>query len=693
MPIVHSFLNPSSRWYYPLRWLVLILLGLAIYSQTFGFGFVFDDNYFMLKTNFIRNWDKINQIWAIFPKTRMVGIYSFALNYHFNQLHPQGYHVFNFITHLVAVGLVWALADLLFKITKWLPAESQVTRELPFIIGVLFLVHPCQTQAVTYITQRFESMATVFYLGSIYSYLRGRIASSTKHKIFLFTCSAGFAILGILTKEVAATIPLMILAVEFIFFNKDPLNSPKSPSKKLYLLITILAVAFVLLFIKIAPVNLIDNTYLNSSDPSESHDGDIITGGKYLLTQTRVFLTFLRLLILPIHQNADYDYPLSTGVLQPPLTMVGLGVIGFMTFLIFKSRKQWPLIAFGLAWILITFSINTAPRVNLIFEHKLYLISFGFFLAAVCALSTIIKDRKTLFGILITLIAILSLLSYARNQVWKNDLTLWNDVIQKSPHKARGYNNRGFAYYKQGQFIQAMADFNKAIELNLKYADPFLSRGVIYVKQGKFSQAFDDFSKAIEISPGNAEAYNNLGNLYIQKGDVPKALFNLNKTIELNPYHAEVYYNRGLILRNQGQSTQAISDFTKAIEINPGFAEAYLNRSNLYVKTGDLTQALSDLDKIIDINPNYAEVYFSRGNIYYRQNDLTQAIADYTQAIALDPRHEKAYTNLIAIYLGLNEFDHAWDFARKAKEAGCSINPELIQALKNSSGHGTFDKK
>ena len=199
------------------------------------------------------------------------------------------------------------------------------------------------------------------------------------------------------------------------------------------------------------------NIYFHFSAPSESHDGDMITGGKYVLTQMRVFLTFLRLLILPVNQNVDYDYPLSTGLLNPPLTLVGLCLIGFIVFLIFRLRKQWPLIAFGLAWILITFSINTAPRVNVIFEHKLYLISFGFFLATVCALSTIIKDRKILFGLLITLIAVLSLVSYKRNQVWKNELTLWNDVVGKSPHKARAYLSRGFAYFNQGKFVRGLS--------------------------------------------------------------------------------------------------------------------------------------------------------------------------------------------------------------------------------------------
>ena len=104
--------------YYLLRWSGLILIGLLIYAQTFQFGFVFDDHIFIVTNPFIKNFSNFHVMWHAFPMTRLVGMYSFALNYYFNQLNPQGYHIFNFIVHLMATGLVWALADLLFKITK-----------------------------------------------------------------------------------------------------------------------------------------------------------------------------------------------------------------------------------------------------------------------------------------------------------------------------------------------------------------------------------------------------------------------------------------------------------------------------------------------------------------------------------------------------------------------------------------------
>ncbi len=163
-----------------------MLIGLLIYAQTFRFDFVFDDYIFVVNNPFIKNLSNFHLMWHTFPLTRLVGMYSFALNYHFNQFHPWGYHVFNFIVHLVAVGLVWALAEELFKITKLFPEASSLRRGLPYFIALLFLVHPCQTQAVSYITQRFESMATVFYVGTVYLYLRARLSTCLTRKIILF---------------------------------------------------------------------------------------------------------------------------------------------------------------------------------------------------------------------------------------------------------------------------------------------------------------------------------------------------------------------------------------------------------------------------------------------------------------------------------------------------------------------------
>jgi len=667
---------------YSMRWIVLVLLGLLIYGQTSQFDFVGDDYTFIVNNPYIKNFSYVHFIWHYFPLTRSVGFYSFALNYFFNQLHPQGFHIFNLIVHFIAVGLVWALADLLFRITKWIPSKDRLVNELPFIIAVIFLVHPCQTQAVSYISQRFESMATVFYLGTVYCYLRGRTTIRKPHKFGLFGLAGLLTILGLLTKEVIITVPAMLLASEWILLNGD-VYQLKIIGRRHHLILIVYGVLLYELFTKLVHADL--SIFLQSI-PSQSHDGDVLTPVRYFLTQMRVFLTFLRLLVLPFHQNLDYDYPASTGLLHPPLTLVGLCVIGFIVFLIIKLRRNAPLIAFGLAWILITFSINMAPRSNVIFEHKLYLISFGFILTTVAILSNLVHDRRTLVRILWCMITVLALVSFQRNKVWKDSFTLWSDTVRKSPHKARPYINRGLGWDKSGNFTQAMADYNRAIKIDPTYSIAYVNRGNIYDKQGNLAQAMANYNRSIEIDPTHAEAYYNRGLVYQKQGKSTQAILEYNRAIELDLNNADAYYYRGVMYNKQGNFTQALLDFSKAIGLNPDYAEAYTYRGIILARESDFTQAMADLNKAIELDPNYVEAYISRGIIFARESDFTQAMFNINKAIKINSSYAVAFDNRAVIYYQLKEYDKAWADVKKAQALGAAIDPEFISELKKASG-------
>lgn len=620
---IHPFFNPTSRWYYPLRWSLLILLGLAIYGQTFGFSFVFDDVDFIVKNPYIKRFDLVPEMYKTYPYTRTLGFYSFALNYAFHQLNPLGYHIFNFIIHLVAVGFVWALAGIVYRITQARPSIDRLKQEIPFIIAVLFLVHPCQTQAVTYISQRFESMATVFYLGSIYCYLSARLSTSRRHQIMLGAGSIVMAMLGLLTKEVSVTLPLMMLAAEFIFF--------KGNRWKTSIAVIAGGCVFVLAFIQLVGTDLRLFFHFNPI-VSQSHDGDLITVKEYVLTQMRVFLTFMRVLVLPLSQNLDYDYVLSKGLVQPPLTVIGMGVIGAMVYAVFKLRRHFPLIAFGMAWILITFSINLAPRANVIFEHKLYLMSFGFFLILVSILFNVIRGQLLLAKFFLTFIVTLSLLTVVRNQVWQNELTLWNDVVVKSPHKIRPHINLGSAYDRHGQFNEALSQYHQALELNPTSVEAYYGLGNIYSQQGDFIQSLANYDKAIVLNPEYTQAYYNRGNAYVKQGNFTEALRDYNKAIELNPNSPEIYNSRGNIYAQQGRQTEALLNYNKALEIYPTYADGYYNRGLLYGQQGNFHHAISDLNKAIEIKPQDADMYYNRGFAYYQLKDYTNASHDFHHA-------------------------------------------------------------
>ncbi len=593
---------------FALRSIGLVLLGLLVYGQTFHFDFVFDDHLFIVNNPFIKNFTNFHLIWKGFSLTRLVGMYSFALNYGFNQLRPGGYHVFNVCVHLGAAFLVWALGHLIFKITSPQLLKDRWGKELPYLIAVLFLVHPAQTQAVTYITQRFESMATVFYLGTVYCYLRGRLSGAWPRQMAWFACAGLLFGLGLLTKEVIITVPAMLVACEAIFF---PVKDPRR-------LLALGAAGFVLAYLSIIKIMHINTNIFHQPVwlfpiPSESHDGDVFTPPQYMLTQMRVFLTFLRLLILPVHQNLDYDYPASRDLFHPPLTVLGLVVILSIIVLIFKWRRTMPAVAFGLAWALITFSANLVPRSNVIFEHKFYLISFGFLLSGVAVFSRRPPYRGVLVRLLICLAALWALMSFHRNQIWANELLVWENGVQNSPNKAR-------------------------VNANL---------GRVYGSMGRYDESIQYLSRSIALKPDNI-TYENRGIIYGQMGRMHEALEDMDKSIAMDPGYLSTYVKRSWIYQSLHLYSQAFADLDYVISQQPYFVDAYVERGILWMALNQPQKALPDFQQAVVLQPRDYELFLKRGAVYYALGTYDLALQDFSKALALEPTSQQAAQNIKA---------------------------------------------
>ena len=624
----------------------LILLGALIYSNTFCGPFHFDDGAMIAENSAIRNIHNLRAIWDSWPTRFITGV-SLALNYHFGRLNVFGYHLFNLLSHICASVMVWRLALLTFSTPAMI--GKNITRHsglIAFFVGLIFLLHPVQTQAVTYIIQRAASLTTLFYLACLCLYVKSRLLQEQGRAPavsgLLYCGSVIAAVLAMFTKEIAITLPLMVLVCEGCFLKTKEKFGWKYPAPLLATLLIIPLTMFLTRFVDFAGMR-------NALEPLPS-----ISPGQYLLTQFRVIVTYIRLLFIPVNQNLDYDYHIAKSLLELP-TIAGLIFIASILAIAVKIFHRYRLISFGIFWFFLTLlpESSVIPIRDVIFEHRLYLpmVGFSFFLAG--ALYYIFEERSFRVMVILPLVitSCYAILSYGRNNIWKDELTLWDDTARKSPKKARPYNNRGNAYFEKGELASAISDFNRAIELDPKLAKVYNNRGSAYLTQGKLSQAMSDFNKAIEIDPNLVKAYNSRGDIY----------------------------------RAQGDLSRAISDFSKAIIINPNYAQAYDNRGAAYARQGSLSQALADFNKVIEIDPNYAEAYNNRGNVYYALNNPTQAILDYTKAIELSPNLAQAYSNRSMSYYAAKKYDAAWADLNKAKALGHAPNPKLLEALKKAS--------
>ena len=604
-----SFSAPFVGW-------ALAGLGVLIYSNTFKASFVFDDLQAIAGNPAIRNLADLPAIWNAFNTRFIVGI-SLAFNYALGRENVVGYHLFNLVVHLLNSFLVYQLVCLTFS-TPRMAKSSLNPKLMGFLTSLVFLTHPLQTQGVTYIWQRATSLAALFYLGALVFYIKSRLKASWRDYILCLLFTVG----GMFTKEIVFTLPFMIVLYEFIF-----LSSPKSligdhvhrfDSRLKHSGMTLLALIPILATLLIIPWTMTKanehtlkflrynntNTLLGMT---RTVSQDKMPRKDFILTEFNVLRTYLRLFVLPVKQSVDYDYPRAKSLLEKDtflsfILLVGLGGAGYLLL------KKHPLLSLGIFWFFLTASVEClVAQEEFIFEHRMYLPMVGVGLFVVMGFGYLFQKRPR--GLLILLLgatACYSFLTFQRNFVWKDELTLWDDAIRKFPQKARGYVNRGTVYKNQGLLNQAFDDFDRALKLDPTFARAYSNRGALFRDKGLLDQALADCSKAIEISPDMASAYMNRGVIYKDKNNPDLALLDFNKAIELEPGIPDSYNNRASIYGMRNELDLALADCNKALELAPKFAEAYYNRAVVNKRKGLLDQALRDCDKAIELKPNFA---------------------------------------------------------------------------------------
>jgi tetratricopeptide (TPR) repeat protein len=543
----------------------IFIAGIIAYSNSFDCSFHFDDTYVFSNKVAVDSASTGDWI-RLFPN-RPIGMLTFALNYNIHKLDVWGYHLVNLIIHLTNAFLVWWLT--------WLTLSTPVMKNevisrhkamMAFLTGMLFVTHPLATQSVTYIAQRFASLATLFYLLSLILFVQGKLWQGDKNTPwFLFGGSIVCAVLGMLTKEIVFTLPFAIILYDYCFLKID---SWKLKIKDDGLIISfIMLVIFILLFFRNSPVSVSPVSLFNSVPPDQGYSYSI-SMKEYFFTQFSVILTYIRLFILPLNQNFDYDYPLSSSFFQLRTffsfsLLLGILAAGVLLF------KRYRLISFGIFWFFLTISVESSIipiSQNVIFEHRTYLPGFGFFLALTSAFFYFFKERYLKIAVIILLMtaALNTALTYQRNKIWKNEHTFWADCLKKSPNKARPHNNLGTALSAEGKSEEAIDHYNKALRITPDYAGVYNNRGNAYAKLGQYQLAFEDYNQAIRLKPDYADAYYNWGYAYDKLSQYQLAIEYYNQTIRLNPNYVRAYINRGVAYLLRGNKKFGCPDAQKA---------------------------------------------------------------------------------------------------------------------------------
>lgn len=225
-------------------------------------------------------------------------------------------------------------------------------------------------------------------------------------------------------------------------------------------------------------------------------------------------------------------------------------------------------------------------------------------------------------------------LAVAKGKIRQGQLTAYNKRIKEL--SANDWCQKGWAHQRLGSYDDAMAAYNKAIELDPQHAQAYNYRGMVYADLSNFRHAIEDYNKAIELDQKYSVAYSNRGTVYIRLGNFRQAINDFDRAIDFDPEFAAAYLNRGNALTERGNHRQALEDLNRGIELNPNYSAAYSNRGNVHRSLGNFRQALSDFDEAIKLDPGNAVAYYNRGALYGQElRNFNQGQADIKMAARL----------------------------------------------------------
>ena len=592
----------TVRWRHAVTVVAILCITVVVYKDTLTYPFVFDDLPCIVNNDAVRVQALTGpELWKAARNpaapNRPIANLSFGLNYFFGDYDTRGYHVVNILVHAINGCLVYWLVFLTLRAHAQASsagsgsssaATSGHQQLAAAATAALWTVHPVQTQAVTYIVQRMTSLATMFFLLALCLYIAFRHADRRRQRR-AWWAAAFCGLLAIGSKEIAITLPIVILVYEWYFFQN--LNGAWLRRQVRGIMLTILVVlVLALLFFHGNPITVSLMAFDTDLGPLQR-----------MLTETRVIVIYLVLLFFPHHErlNLDYDIAMSQSLLAPGSTLTSTILLaGLLTAAVLLS-KRYRLAAFGLLWWFINIALEASfLHIELAFEHRIYLPSIGIFLLVAGALAQLCRFKAWFCGLLAAaLVLVLGYNAQQRNAVWQTPETLWSDCVRKSPGKARPYNNLGLYYANKGDYETAKQYMSKALAIDPDYAHALLNFGTLLRKTEGDNEArmfyaemaISHFERALALTPEDIEIRFALGQAYEVVGRPEQAAAAYVDAIKLAPAAPVLHIAAAIAFEAAGKPTTALHHARRAVELNPSDTNAaeLLERLRDLVDTDD----------------------------------------------------------------------------------------------------------
>jgi tetratricopeptide (TPR) repeat protein len=631
------------------RWLAgsaIALAALAAYHGSFDGAFVLDDASSIVGNPTLRHLGR-----ALLPPPggltvsgRPLVNLSLAVNYALGGTRPWGYHAVNLAIHVLAGLVLFGVVrrTLLLKSGRR-KAESESPESdgdqnpvlVAFAAALLWTVHPLQTEAVTYIVQRAESLMGLFYLLTLYCFIRYvEIEESVDRRpfpLFAFRLSLFLSCLfGMATKEVMVSAPLVVLLYDRTFVS----GSFAAAWRRHGRLHGALAATWLLLG------GLVLGT---GSRGGTAGIGTGVPWWLYVQTQFKAVTGYLRLAAWPHPLIFDYgtEWSRGAGDVVPYAVLVGLLALGTIWAL-----WRRPALGFLGAWVFLILAptaLVTGTRQTSA-EHRMYLP-----LAAVTVLAAVGLDRlagRKALPFVLTLAVVLGVVTSRRNEDYRSKLALYRDAVAWRPRNPWTRFDLGVAFREAHAPGEAEQSYREALRLEARFPEAHNNLGDLLLQEGRMAEAIGEFSEALRLRPTYVEARYNLGLALVRAGRGPEAAEEEQQALLLRPDFAEAHCALGEAQAQMGLTGEALAQYAACLQSLPDYAPAHYNLANVLVHLSRLPEAEAQYEAAIQSDPTMAQAHDNLGNILLRENQVVSALAHYEAAARLQPGNPGIHFNL-----------------------------------------------
>ena len=651
-----------ARWRSRLVPLCVGILTFLVFSPALRAGFVnWDDTENILQNQHYRGlgWTQLHWMFTDLSMGHYQPIswLSLGLDYVLWGMNPFGYHLTSVLLHCVNAVIFYFVALRLISLALDKPDRSKILSfQVAAAFGaLLFSLHPLRVETVAWITERRGLVAGLFFLLSIYSYLRGNVVSKLGNKrVPWITASVITYGLSLLSKASGIALPAVFLVLDVY-----PLRRLRGGFRDW------LSDKNRHVWLEKAPYFFLALVTVIAALTAEHQAEAVKTRGDYgfVLGIAQIFFglafypwkTLVPAGLSPLYSVVDDAVPAYWPILPSAEAVLAISVIVVLAISItsFSLRHRWP--AALAAWV--SYAVVVAPvlgfiqiGVQIVADRYSYLASLSW---AVLASGWLLhrwetssadqgKNRPLVIGSMTILLVVLGALSWRQTAIWHDSEILWRHalaIIRESPIT---HNNLGAALYEKGDWEGALEHSEKAVQIDPgiennrnNLTKTLISLGRDRVDHGKLDDAIQYFNRAVKIAPSDAEAHNYLGIALAMHSELKAATQHFRRAIELQPDRSDIHFNLGNVLAKQGNLDESTERFQEALKIRPDYAEAYNSLGRVTAGRGELERAIEFFRKAVDIRPDYAEAHENLGRALAQQGKRDEAVQHFQEAVRI----------------------------------------------------------